>query len=128
MKQKTRLATKTEMVRNLTEARKRLGELRFYNFTPAEGLNIKKGLVSINWFARGTMLPGYVLIKSRGSFLEVQFDDMLFAPLLLEKLRQTLWVPIHVGKTIPVVETNLKDLIHKNEHEEFDFHYPNARR
>ena len=128
MKQVTRPATKTEILRNLTEARKRLGELRFYNFTPAEKLKVKKGFVSINWFARSSMLPSHVLIKSRGSFLEVQFDDMLFAPLLLKKLRQTLWVPIHVGKTIPAEETNLKDLIRDDEHTEFDFHYPNARR
>ena len=128
MKQVTRLVTKTEMQRNLTAARQLLGEKKFFNFTPAPTLNVHTGFISFNWSMKHSMLPGLILLKSRGSFLEARFDELLFSPVLLRALRKTLWVPIHVGDTLSVPEEELKSLIREDEHLEFDSFYPAARR
>ncbi|MEY2664942.1 MAG: hypothetical protein RLZZ480_47 [Candidatus Parcubacteria bacterium] len=128
MKPTKRLATKAEMTRNLTEARKLLGELRYYIFTPAESLNIRSGFVAINWFARSTLFPSLVVIRSRGSFLQVQAENPLFMDPLIRRLKKTLWVPIHIGQPLQFEEAKLKKFIHRDEHTEFDAFYPDARR
>lgn len=128
MKPTKRLATKTEMNRNLVEARKLLSENKYHLFSPAEMLGVRNGFVAINWFRRGSLLPGLVLVRSRGSFVSMQFDDELFSPPLLRMLRKTLWVPIHVGTALNIQESSLKDLILADEHAQFDASYPNARR
>ena len=126
MKLATRPGTVAIIDENLAKAKKLFGENEYSIFSPAACYAIKKGFIAMNWLSKPTMVTMFVLVRSRGSFIEVRFDSIHSYEKLLESLRKTLWVPIHVGETIPVEEDWLKDFILDEQHAEFDTLRKNA--
>lgn len=127
MKPRTRLGTTATVDKNLAKARKLLAETEYRIFSPATDSRNKKGFVAINWQSKPSMVSMVVLVRSRGSFIEVQFDDVHHYGDRLRLLRKILWVPIHMGQAVSVEESRLKDLISSDEHAEFDTLSPYVR-
>ncbi len=126
MKLTTRLGTRTGINRNIEEAIRVLGGQGYLHFTPAPELKVTKGFVAFMPKPRRTLYAAVVLLRSRGSFLEMRLDSDVFTRSTIELLRDYLWVPIHIGPTLPAAEEQ-DEYIHPADCEDFKTILTNAR-
>ena len=118
MKRTTHFCTTAEIKLNLDKAIKILGENGFLNFTPAPEYKVKQGFVAFASTPNRTLFAEIVLLRSRGSFLELRVDSETFAPSTLDLLRKYLFVPIRQGPILPLVK-DWSEYVDPKEREEF---------
>ena len=118
MKPKTHLGTSTEVAQNIVTARQILAELKYLIFTPAPEYKVKKGFIAI--LPRPHIYPSLILLRSRGSFLDVQFNSTLFSGVIMSRLRRGLWTPLHIGQDLVFDERNVLQHIEPTEQCEFE--------
>jgi hypothetical protein len=118
MKLTKRPGTRTTITLNIEHARRMLGEINYLSFKPATGYQVKNGFVALR--TTPFLYPHTVLLKSRGSFLELQVDNEIFLKPLVSHLRKGLWVPLYIGKVLPNHAPDAHELhIHTDQREEY---------
>lgn len=118
MKRTTHFCTTAEIKLNLDKAIKILGENGFLSFAPAPEYQVKAGFVAITLKPNRTLYAEIVLLRSRGSFLEMRANSEVFEGITIKLLRQYLSVSICLGKTLPPV-TDTSQHVHPDDREDY---------
>ncbi len=122
MKLKKAVGTRTTVSRNIEEARRMLGEINYLSFKPTQAYKVKNGFIALR--TKPFLYPQTVLIRSRGSFLELRIDEVLFQKPIVEYLRKGLWVPLFIGPPLPLYARDKYDVhVHPEQREEFNTLY-----